>query len=185
MSESPQKKRRPTPPLSTKWLRRQALTYIERYQGSEKRVRQILWKRARRAQSFHGGEDSDAAAMIQEVIAQLKADGRIHDTRFATDWAISLQNRGTSSRMIRAKLQQKGLGQTAIDDALQALSGAGDDWEEEAALSYARRRRLGPFRMPYDDSWERRQKDIAAMARAGFGFGLSKKILSQAPREGH
>ena len=64
-------------------------------------------------------------------------------------------------------------------------SGAGDDWEEEAALSYARRRRLGPFRMPYDDSWERRQKDLAAMARAGFGFGLSKKILSQAPREGH
>ena len=181
--ESPRKKkRRPTPPLSTKWLHRQAVAYIERYQGSEKRVRQILWKRVRRAQSFHGGEDSVASSMIHEVIEQLKAEGRIHDTRFATDWAVSLQNRGSSSRMIRSKLQQKGLGAEAIDQALQTLSHLGDDWEEESALAYARRRRLGPFRIPYDDSWERRQKDLASMARAGFGFGLAKKILSSLPR---
>ena len=50
-------------------------------------------------------------------------------------------------------------------------------------MAYARRRRLGPFRVPYDDSWERRQKDLASMARAGFGFGLAKKILSAPSRD--
>ena len=183
MDDRPKRKRRPTPPLSTKWLHRQAVTYIERYQGSEKRIRQILWKRVRRAQSFHGGEDAEASSMIHEVIAQLRAEGRIHDTRFATDWAISLQNRGSSSRMIRSKLQQKGLGQQAIEEALHVLSQSGEAWEEEAAMAYARRRRLGPFRVPYDDSWERRQKDLASMARAGFGFGLAKKILSTPSRD--
>lgn len=177
------KKRRPTPPLSTKWLRRQAVTYIERYAGSEQRIRQILWKRVRRAQSFHGGEDSDAASMINEVIEGLRDEGRINDQKFAMDWAFSLQNRGTSRRMIRHKLQQKGLKNPAIQHALSLLEDAEPDWEEEAARSYAERRRLGHYRIPYDDSWERRQKDLASMARAGFGFGVAKKILNSVSRD--
>jgi len=174
-----ERKRRPTPPLSAKWLNNQALVYIERYAGSEQRVRQILWKRVRRAQSFHGGNDAEAAPLVEEVIRNLVSLGRIDDTRFALDWATSLQNRGTSQRMIRHKLRQKGLKSPAIDQAMQALDTQTPDWEEEAAHAYASRRRLGPYRIPSDDSWERKQKDLASMARAGFGFAISKIVLKQ------
>ena len=40
--------------------------------------------------------------------------------------------------------------------------------EREAALAYARRRRLGPFRLR--ERAERRERDIAAMVRAGFAL---------------
>src|SRR3546814_7265925 len=39
--------------------------------------------------------------------------------------------------------------------------------ELAAAIAYARRRRLGPFRTP-DARADRRDKDLAALARAGF-----------------
>jgi regulatory protein len=64
-----------------------------------------------------------------------------------------------------------------IETALSQLFSEEQDWETAAARKYAQRRRLGPFRTVVDSSWERRQKDLASMARAGFGFDLSKKIL--------
>ncbi len=44
-----------------------------------------------------------------------------------------------------------------------------------AALRYARRRRLGPFCR--GDRFERREKDLAALARAGFGVAFARPVI--------
>ena len=64
------------------------------------------------------------------------------------------------------------------DDFFQEEDDEGDP-ELEAARAYARRRRLGPWRTKPDDSWERRQKELASMARAGFSFGVAKQALEE------
>jgi regulatory protein len=46
-----------------------------------------------------------------------------------------------------------------------------------AAAAYARRRRLGPFRRVPEERAERRQKDLAALARRGFGYGVAKQVI--------
>jgi regulatory protein len=172
-----ERKQRPTPPLSANWLRLQAQVYLQRYAASEHRLRQLLWKRVRRAQSFHGGTQEDAAPLVSQVLLELVASGLVNDSRFALEWALTLQKRGTSKRVIRHKLQEKGLAADHIDQALLQLQDSGGDWEQEAAQKYARRRRLGCFRSEPDSSWDRRQKDLASMARAGFGFEMAKRVL--------
>ena len=52
----------------------------------------------------------------------------------------------------------------------------------DAALRYARRRRVGPFATAEADP-RQREKAIAAMVRAGHSFALSRKIASLSPGE--
>jgi len=40
----------------------------------------------------------------------------------------------------------------------------------------ARRRRLGPYRMP-EVRAERRDKDLAALARAGFDYDTARRVI--------
>ena len=46
------------------------------------------------------------------------------------------------------------------------------NWESESAKIFARKKRLGA---KYSNNFE---KDLAKMARAGFNYNLSKKILN-------
>mgnify|MGYP001327686864 CR=1 FL=1 len=176
--ERKEKKRRPTPPLTASWLQAEAVQYLQRWPASEDRVRRVLWKRVKRAQSFHGGTNAEAAPLVESVIEALKKHKFIDDARYARLWVDSLRRRGTSRRMIFKKLREKGVAQEHI-----ALAGEehepeeGGDPEYASALAYAKRRRLGPFRMPVDESWERKRKDLASMARAGFSYGVAQSVL--------
>jgi regulatory protein len=102
---------------------------------------------------------------VDEVVARAARTGLIDDTRYAEARVASLRRRGGSARAIQAKLAQKGVPKDAI---AAALEGEPED-EHTAAHALARRRKLGPYRPgergPYRD------KDLAAMARAGFSYG--------------
>ncbi|MFN7130599.1 MAG: recombinase RecX, partial [Myxococcales bacterium] len=54
------------------------------------------------------------------------------------------------------------------------------DPEEAAAWALARRKRLGPFGKPELRS-DRRQRDLAALVRAGFAFPLVKRVVDGEP----
>ncbi|MBE7202875.1 MAG: RecX family transcriptional regulator, partial [Parafilimonas terrae] len=51
-----------------------------------------------------------------------------------------------------------------------------EDSEEAAAWAYARRRRLGPYRLP-DKRADYRERDLASLARQGFPYGLARRIV--------
>jgi len=177
-----ERKRRPTPPLTAGWLRSEAARHLQRWPASEVRIRRLMWKRVKRAQSFHGGTTDEAAVLVNEAIASLISATLIDDARLARLWVVSLRRRGTSTRMIRQKLREKGVASSHIDEALTAsVSDEEGDPEQASALAYAKRRRLGPYRKPYDDSWERKRKDMATLARVGFSFGIAKEIIESNP----
>ncbi len=50
------------------------------------------------------------------------------------------------------------------------------DSEETAAWAYAKRRRLGPYRLP-DKREAYRERDLASLARQGFPFALARRIV--------
>jgi regulatory protein len=178
-----ERKRRPTPPLTSGWLRSEAALHLQRWPASETRIRRLMWDRVKRAQSFHGGTKDAAAVLVNEAIVSLISATLIDDARFARLWVVSLRRRGTSSRMIRQKLREKGVDSSHIDEALAAwVSDEGGDPERSSALAYAKRRRLGPFRKPYDDSWEGKRKDMATLARVGFSFGIAQEIIESSPK---
>ena len=54
--------------------------------------------------------------------------------------------------------------------------GAAEAIEDQAARAYAKRRRLGPYRRP-DLRAAHRDRDLAALARAGFAYGLARRVI--------
>ena len=79
-------------------------------------------------------------------------------------------------------LRQKGVGRTDIEAALEILEAEYANRELTAAYKYARRRRLGPYRLP-EARAARRDRDLAALARAGFGYDIARRVVDAASVE--
>lgn len=148
-------------------LKRSALAYLERYAASRAMLREVLTRRVRRWARLAGAEaEAVAAAMraVDEAVAAAARAGLVDDARFAGGRTATLARRGWPARRIRAALNQKGIDGTTAEAALAAAEL--DD--AAAARRFAERRRLGPWRTR--DRAERREKDIAALMRAGFSL---------------
>lgn len=191
------KPRKPPRPVTQAWLQRAALYYLERYSASSAQLHKVLARKVEmrlrlRGEADDSGIATPARALIAGVVEQAVSGGYVDDAAYARARVASLRRRGGSRRAIMAKLRGKGLDPALIETALaedvaeaqaqgQANDDAADDAdararrEYEAARAYARRRRLGPHRTPPQP--ERRDRDIAAMARAGFALALAIRVI--------
>ncbi|WP_421983100.1 regulatory protein RecX [Roseibium sp.] len=165
-----------TPKLPTvERLTRSAVHYLERYSSSQNNLRKVLERRILKACRHHGLDPADFSGMIDKVLKKCVDSGLVNDRAYAETKTASLRRRGGSRRKIEAQLAQKGVDRDTIRSVLD--DGAGT--EEEAAGAYARRRRLGPFRNAADRA-ARREKDLAAMCRAGFSFDIAVRVIESA-----
>jgi regulatory protein len=147
------------------------MSYLERYASSAKNLRRVLRRKVDKRCRLRGEDPTEFHEMIDEVVAKSLRSGLIDDTRYAEARVATLRRRGGSARAIQAKLSAKGVNRSTITAALEGEEGD----EQEAARAFARRRKLGPFRpgerTPYRD------KDLAAMARAGFRFDVARDVI--------
>ncbi|WGF87004.1 regulatory protein RecX [Marinivivus vitaminiproducens] len=171
------------PPPTEENLKAYAMRYLARFAASEARLRTLLARRADKAAAEHGIEDAMPEAAIANVLADMRRLGFVDDRLFAEARARSLNQRGQPPRMIRARLSRQGVDTDTIDGALERLA---DDLEGDpervAAIALARRRRLGPFAVP-DRRAERRERDLAIMARAGYGYEVATSVIDAATPE--
>lgn len=174
------KPKRPPKPPTSQQLRDQARRYVERYVPSVRQVERSLWRKVKKA-TGKLKDGSDAGPVIDAIIQDLAGRNILNDDRLARHLAAECQRRGDARSVIRNKLYKKLLPQESIRQALQELDDAirdrGGDPKREQALAYARRRRLGPWRRDPDKRAARREKDLAAMGRAGISWGLAKEIV--------
>jgi regulatory protein len=159
-------------------LKDAALHYLGRYAASTLRLRQVLTRRIRRSAKTHELDPQPLLDELERVIAMLTRTGLLNDAAFAEARARSLNRRGGSRRQIAAKLAVAGVAQATTKHALTALEEDQPEAEFAAAIAYAKRRRLGAFRTPPDETPERRRKDLMAMARAGFALELARRALA-------
>jgi regulatory protein len=160
-------------------LYQSALYYLGRYAASTSSVRRVLGRRVTKYAAEDGVDVEVAFGWIDGIIERLTRSGVLDDAGFAAARARSLFGRGLSARMIRLKLAEKGLGREVIDQAMDLLAEEHDDLDLTAARRFVQRRRLGPFRTaPAREGQHNR--DLAAMARAGFAFGVARKVLEEA-----
>ncbi len=163
-----------------------ALAHLARFAATEAGLVRVLDRRIDRWARTAGAEgtlDPDAIAGAQqtsrlaarEVARALVQSGVVDDTAFAGARARSLTRAGRSRVAVSAHLAAKGVPQAVAQAALP-------DPESElaAALAYARRRRLGPFRASDADE-DTRRKELGALARAGFPQPVAQQALRMAP----
>ena len=124
-------------------------------------------------------DPEDGARAIETVIAALTRGGLLDDARFASSRIRVLRSRGLSARAIAAKLRHQGIARDTIDAALAAH--AEDEGVDELAAgrTFARKRRLGRHHRTPEARAERREKDLAKMARAGFSFGIAQQVVDE------
>ncbi|MCJ2036976.1 regulatory protein RecX [Methylobacterium sp. J-068] len=174
---------KPPPPVTPAYLERAALHYLERYSASVAMLRQTLKRRVDKRCRLRGEEAGAFAEAIEATVARAVAAGLVDDARFTAGRLAALRRRGASARAVSAKLAAKGVSRAQVETAMEEereAADAGTDLEEAAARAYAKRRRLGPWRRP-ETREAYRERDLAAMARAGFGYGLGRRIIEEAP----
>lgn len=144
------------------------------------------------------------AALIAREIARLVERRYVDDQRYAAMKTRSGLASGRGARRIRADLARKGVSQDVLDaglaegverfveEATPRAAGAGPDHggvaqegidpEFAAALTLARRKRLGPWRKerPSGDrmAWMKvLNRELGAFARSGFSHGVARRAM--------
>ena len=149
------RERRPAPPLDADALQRLALRYVERFATTRGRLIDYL-RRKLRERGWSGEAEPDPDALA-ERFAEL---GYIDDRAFAEARAASMARRGLGARRVRDAFRRDGIDGEDAD----ALAPTIDARAAEAALAYARRKRLGPYAAEPADR-DQMARRLAAMAR--------------------
>jgi len=156
--------------------------HVERFAATATHLKRVLLRRAERARRVHGGDAGEFAAWADEIVEKMVRVGTVDDARYALGRATALRRLGKGPGKIRALLSAKGVARDIIADVLAAtaLTDTDGDATFEAALAYARRRRLGPFGQQEGDADAKRKKaakDLAALGRAGFPYDVAKRVM--------
>lgn len=170
------RKRRKPKPATQERLRKAALYYIDRYATSAEHLKSVLMRRVTRSAQLHQTDQHQGQIWINEIVVDLVNRGLVDDRTFAENRALSLHRGGASRNKIAMALKFKGVSADNIETALRALEETHANAELVAAQNYARRRRFGPWRSS-DHRAKRRDRDLAAMARAGFSFRMAQRVI--------
>jgi regulatory protein len=168
MSERPR-------PVTPTYLERAALHYLERYTSSAENLRRVLTRKVRRRLEPGQPVTEDLAAMIAEVVERVIRSGLVDDRSYADTKVSALMRRGTSTRSIRTKLLAKGV----PDETIAGVLETNEPDDLVLARRYAQRKRLGPWRR--EPNPELREKDLAALCRAGFSYRVASAVLDASP----
>ena len=167
--------RRPPPPARDAAARdRLALRYVERFATTRGKLASYLSRKIR--ERGWAGDPTDPPADPMAVAERMAALGYVDDRAFAEARGAALARRGLGARRVTAEWRAAGI---AADDAA-ALAPEVKLRAAGAALAFARRKRIGPYG---DGTGDRavRQRQLAAMLRAGHGMDLARRIVALAP----
>lgn len=161
--------------ITPSYLENAALHYLERFASSSANLRRVLMRKVARSIAHWGGESQDHVAQVDATLLKLARLGYLNDAAYAESKVRALHRSGKGTRTIRATLAAKGVGDDHAEAALDALAEDVAEPDLAAAIRLARKRRLGPFR--HDDRAALRNKDLAALARAGFAFDTCRRVI--------
>lgn len=156
--------------MDEKKLLKYAVDYLSKYDSSKNNLINVL-KRKILKLNVPNFEKKKLIDIIESIILKLEKNKFIDDDRYSSTKIISLSNSGRSKNFIFNYLIKKGVGKSIIENNLNLIELDNDNWELESAKIFARKKKL----LEKNESYE---KKLAKMARAGFSYDISKKILS-------
>lgn len=163
--------RRAPQPLDQAALQELALRYVGKYATTRAKLRAYLTRKLRE-RGWEGTPEPDLEALGNRF-AEL---GYIDDAAYALGQSRSLSARGYGKRRLADKLRLAGIEEADSSEANRHA----DEEAVNAALSFAERRRLGPYAAAVAER-PQREKWIAAMVRAGHAFAIARAIAAMPP----
>ena len=161
-------------PIDAAQLQELAVGYAARYATTAAKLRRYLERKL--------GERVWTPAQAPDVVglvSQITALGYVNDRAYAASKQRDLTARGFGAGRVRGALSAAGVSRDDVSAVLAPEDGVVAD-PYVAAVAFARRRRFGPFAREAAADPARRNREMAAMARAGHDFGVARRVLTAA-----
>jgi regulatory protein len=156
-------------------MRNFSFAYIEKYSPSKQQLKTYLLKKYLKAK-ITSINKSNIADLINVVLENLEKTKFINDKFYSNSKAKSLIQKGSSINKIRNYLLSKGINDKYITKTLDEIKSNNEDQDFFSAIKVCKRKRIGPAR----DQNNRAlfyKKDIGILARSGFDFETSKRVM--------
>ena len=118
----------------------------------------------------------DITNLIDIVLSDLEKNKFINDKFYSDSKAKSMIQRGNSINKIRSYLIGKGINDGFIKDTINKINDQNSDQDFFSAIKICKKKRIGPARTE-DNRTLFYKKDISLLARNGFDFENSKKVM--------
>jgi len=156
-------------------MRSFACTYFEKYAPSKQQLKTYLLKKYLKA-SVPNVKKQDVTNLIDIVLSDLEKNKFINDKFYSDSKAKSMIQRGKSINKIRNYLFGKGINDQFIKDTVNKIEEENSDQDFFSAIKICKKKRIGPARIE-DNRSLFYKKDISLLARNGFDFETSKKVM--------
>ena len=156
-------------------MRNFALTYVEKYSPSKQQLKTYLLKKYMKL-SATDSRKKDVNKLIDVVLSNLEKNKFINDQFYSESKAKNMVKRGHSLNKIRNYLIGKGIDQEFIKDTVKKIRDDNSDQDFFSAIKICKKKRIGPARTE-DNRTLFYKKDISLLARNGFDFETSKKVM--------
>ena len=156
-------------------MRNFALAYVEKYAPSKQQLRTYLLKKYLKL-SVPNVKKQDVTNLIDIVLSDLEKNKFINDKFYSESKAKSMIRRGSSINKIRNYLIGKGVNDEFIKDTVNKINEDNSDQDFFSAIKICKKKRIGPARID-DNRPLFYKKDISLLARNGFDFETSKKVM--------
>ena len=152
-----------------------AYSYLEKYNPSKQQLKVYLLKKY--LTKIKGTKSKkEVTSIIDQIISNLEKNKFLNDEMYADSKARMFLRRGYSLNKINQSLRNKGIQDEYVKKSINKIKENEIEPDFVSALKLCKRRRLGPLR-PEGTRELFYKKDMGILARGGFSFELSKRVL--------
>mgnify|MGYP001372410761 FL=1 len=152
-----------------------AYSYLEKYNPSKQQLKVFLLKKY--LTKIKGGKSKrEVTSIIDQIVTNLEKKKILNDEIYSDSKARMFLRRGYSLNKINQSLRSKGIDQKYIKQSIDRIKENKIEPDFVSALKLCKRRRIGPLR-PESNRELFYKKDMGILARGGFSFDLSKRVL--------
>ena len=158
-----------------------AYSYLEKYNPSKQQLKVYLLKKY--LLKIKGTKSKkEVSSIIDEIILNLEKNKLLNDEMYSDSKARMFLRRGYSLNKINQSLRSKGIDDKYVKQSIEKIKENQIEPDFVSALKLCKRRRIGPTR-PESNRELFYKKDMGILARGGFSFDLSKRVLDLDTKE--
>ena len=156
-------------------MRKFSLSYLEKYAPSKQQLKTYLLKKYLKL-TVPNVKKQEIKDLIDIVLLDLEKTKFISDKFYSETKAKSLIKKGSSINKIRNYLISKGVNDKYIKETILKINENNEDQDFFSAIKICKKKRIGPARTE-DNRTLFYKKDISLLARNGFNFETSKRVM--------
>ena len=161
-------------------IRNFAYSYLEKYNPSKQQLKTYLFKKLIKNKQKISSK-KEVFGLIDSVIASLVDKNFLSDKYYSDSKSRAFLRKGYSLNKIRYSLIKKGIDEKYIKASISKIKENESEPDFFSAIKICKKRRIGPNREESNRSLFYK-KDISILARSGFSYEISKKVL-EIPKE--